>query len=94
MPMLPWVLVVKVVCAVESPQLISICQGLAFCVASLNDPKANEVTAPSTASWLLAAVTTRAWVPTFTVPADRRLTVPYGVAIVLGSVISLAVFPV
>ena len=33
-------------------------------------------------------------VPTFTVPADRRLTVPYGVAIVLGSVISLAVFPV
>jgi prepilin peptidase CpaA len=33
-------------------------------------------------------------VTTFTVPADRRLTVPYGVAIVLGSVISLAVFPV
>ena len=31
-------------------------------------------------------------VPKFTVPADRVPTVPYGVAIVLGSIISPAVF--
>jgi prepilin peptidase CpaA len=30
--------------------------------------------------------------PRFSIPADRRLTIPYGVAITLGSLISLAVF--
>ena len=30
--------------------------------------------------------------PRFTVPADRRHTIPYGVAITLGSIITLAVF--
>jgi prepilin peptidase CpaA len=30
--------------------------------------------------------------PRFSVPADRRLTIPYGVAITFGSLISLAVF--
>lgn len=30
--------------------------------------------------------------PRFTVPTDRRLTIPYGVAITLGSLISVAVF--
>ncbi|HEX5709161.1 MAG TPA: A24 family peptidase [Pyrinomonadaceae bacterium] len=30
--------------------------------------------------------------PRFAVPADRRLTIPYGVAITLGSLISVAVF--
>ena len=30
--------------------------------------------------------------PRFAVPADRRLTIPYGVAITLGSIITLAVF--
>ncbi|MDX6693511.1 MAG: prepilin peptidase CpaA [Blastocatellia bacterium] len=30
--------------------------------------------------------------PRFAVPADRRLTIPYGVAITVGSLISLAVF--
>jgi Flp pilus assembly protein protease CpaA len=30
--------------------------------------------------------------PRFNVPADRRLTIPYGVAITVGSLISLAVF--
>ncbi|HKR10744.1 MAG TPA: A24 family peptidase [Pyrinomonadaceae bacterium] len=31
--------------------------------------------------------------PRFTVPPDRRHTIPYGVAIMLGSLIALAVFP-
>lgn len=31
-------------------------------------------------------------VPRFDVPRDRRLTIPYGVAITLGSIISLAIF--
>ena len=30
--------------------------------------------------------------PRFSVPADRRLTIPYGVAITFGSLISLAIF--
>lgn len=30
--------------------------------------------------------------PRFSIPADRRLTIPYGVAITLGSIITLAVF--
>ncbi|HMF55189.1 MAG TPA: A24 family peptidase [Pyrinomonadaceae bacterium] len=30
--------------------------------------------------------------PRFTVPSDRRLTIPYGVAITFGSIISLALF--
>ncbi len=30
--------------------------------------------------------------PRFTVPADRRLTIPYGVAITIGSIISTAIF--
>jgi hypothetical protein len=32
--------------------------------------------------------------PKFAVPADKRLTIPYGVAITLGSIITLAVFRV
>jgi prepilin peptidase CpaA len=32
--------------------------------------------------------------PKFTVPADRRYTIPYGVAITLGSIISIAIFRV
>jgi len=32
--------------------------------------------------------------PRFSVPADRRHTIPYGVAITLGSLISLAIFRV
>jgi hypothetical protein len=30
--------------------------------------------------------------PKFSVPADRRLTVPYGVAITIGAIISTAIF--
>jgi prepilin peptidase CpaA len=30
--------------------------------------------------------------PRFSIPADRRLTIPYGVAITLGSIITVAVF--
>jgi len=32
--------------------------------------------------------------PKFAVPADRRYTIPYGVAITLGSIISMAIFRV
>ena len=31
--------------------------------------------------------------PRFSVPPDRRHTIPYGVAIMLGSLIAIAVFP-
>ena len=47
LPSAPWLLVVKVVCPVPSPQLTSTDHEVAFAFASLNEPRANEWFAPS-----------------------------------------------